>query len=316
MTEHSLRLVFMGTPEFAVPTLRSLIERGHSVVGVCTQPDRRSGRGRSLSASPVKSFAVERGLPVFQPSSLRCESESPGRLADLEPDAIVVAAYGLFLPPEIMNLPRLGCLNVHPSLLPRHRGPSPVATAILNGDDVTGVTIILLDEGMDSGPILARRETPVGDTETASVLTERLFNLGASLLVETLDRWNSGLITPTPQNDQVATFTTRLRRENGLLNWGDDAVTLARQIRAYAPWPGTHTSWMGRVLKVRSANAVDARLDAPPGTVVMLDNSVVAIVAGEGALEVGSLQLEGRRAVTASEFVRGYPDFVASKLGD
>ena len=198
MTQNPLRLVFMGTPEFAVPALGVLQDAGHDVVGVYTQPDRRSGRGRRLTAPPVKEFAEGRGLPVFQPASLREDAEARQRIAELAPDAIIVAAYGLFLPEDTLAVPRLGCLNIHPSLLPRHRGPSPVATAILEGDEATGVTIMLLDEGMDTGPILAQREARIGANETCDRLTTRLFDMGASLLVKTLKEWSAGRYLANP----------------------------------------------------------------------------------------------------------------------
>ena len=315
MSRDQLRVVFMGTPAFAVPALRALVERGHVVAGVYTQPDRRAGRGRKMRASPVKAFAEERGLSIFQPSSLRQDAEARSELADLAPDAIIVAAYGLFLPEEVLQLPRLGCLNIHPSLLPRHRGASPVATAILDGDEVSGVTIILLDEGVDTGPILAQRETKISEDETAEGLTERLFSLGSELLTDTLDLWNRGHIAPTPQNDDYASVTRRLAREDGRIDWSQSADTLARRVRAFTPWPGTFTTWRGRTLKILGARPVEGALEGTPGTVVRLDDSTIAVFAGKGALAVERLQLEGRRTMDAADFVRGYHDFVGSSLG-
>ena len=315
MSRDPLRVVFMGTPKFAVPALRALVERGHVVAGVFTQPDRRAGRGRKLRASPVKIFSEERGLPVFQPRSLRQDTESArSNLAELAPDAVIVAAYGLFLPDEVLRLPRLGCLNIHPSLLPRHRGPSPVTTAILDGDEATGVTIMLLDEGMDTGPILAQQETRIAADETAEELTERLFELGANLLVDSLDRWEQGQIVPTPQNDEAASVTSRLEREDGRIDWSQSADSLARRVRAFTPWPGAFTTWRGRTLKVLSARSLDVSLDGTPGTVVRLDDSVIAVLTGSGALEVQNLQIEGRLAMSTADFVRGYGDFVGSIL--
>ena len=246
MSHDPLRVVFMGTPAFAVPALRALVERGHVVAGVYTQPDRRAGRGRKLRASPVKVFAEERGLPVFQPKSLRQDAQARSTLAELAPDAVIVAAYGLFLPEEVLKLPRLGCLNIHPSILPKHRGASPVATAILNGDEVSGVTIMLLDEGVDTGPILAQRETRIAEDETAEGLTERLFGIGSELLVDTIDRWEEGQIVPTPQNDDDASDTRRLEREDGRIDWDQSAEGIARMVRAFTPWPGTFTMWRGK----------------------------------------------------------------------
>ena len=316
MSHDPLRVVFMGTPAFAVPALRALVERGHVVAGVYTQPDRRAGRGRKVRASPVKVFAEERGLPMFQPRSLRQDAAAArSELADLAPDVVIVAAYGLFLPDEVLRLPRLGCLNIHPSLLPRHRGPSPVATAILNGDETSGVTIMLLDEGMDTGPILAQQKTLIADDETANELTERLFELGSELLVDTLVQWEQGRIVPTPQNNDDASVTRRLQREDGRIDWNQSADSLARRVRAFTPWPGTFTTWRSRTLKVLRARPVDGHLDGAPGTVVRLDDSTIAVLAGGGALEIHNLQIEGRRAMSATEFVQGYRDFVGSTLG-
>ena len=320
----SLNLVFMGTPAFATPTLGALLEAGHNVAGVFTQPDRRAGRGRRLTPPPVKTFAQERGIPVFQPASLRDDRhnwDAAAQIAGLAPDAIIVAAYGLFLPTEILELPRLGCLNIHPSLLPKHRGPSPVVSAMLEGDATTGVTIMLLDEGMDSGPVLAQTETPIGDTETADVLTDRLFADGAALLIRTLDSWASGELSPTPQNDADATFTRRLTREDGRLDWSQSAESIERRVRALTPWPGAFTTWRGRTVKALRVRSEELGVrsegggKSEPGTVVALGGGRVAVVCGQGALELVELQMEGRRRAAARDFVAGYRDFIGATLG-
>ena len=240
------------------------------------------------------------------------------RLARLAPDAIIVAAYGLFLPAEILELPRLGCLNIHPSLLPKYRGPSPVVSAMLEGDATTGVTIMLLDEGMDSGPILAQVERPIGGAETADALTDHLFEIGASLLTRALDEWAAGELSPTPQNDADATFTRRLTREDGRLDWSEPADALGRRVRAMTPWPGAFTTWRGRtvkVLRVRSKE-LGVRSEEEHGTVVALGGGRVAVSCGDGSLELVELQMEGRRRASASDFVAGYRDFVGATLGD
>jgi methionyl-tRNA formyltransferase len=317
MTRNPLRLVFMGTPDFAVPALGALLDAGHEVVGVFTQPDRRSGRGRRLSAPPVKEFSESRDLTVFQPASLREDAEARQCISDLAPDAIVVAAYGLFLPEETLAVPRLGCLNIHPSLLPRHRGPSPVATAILEGDETTGVTIMLLDEGMDTGPILNQGETPIGADETCDQLTARLFDVGSNLLTKTLDVWSDGSVTPTPQDDAIATVTTRLQRSDGRIDWNDTVESIARRVRAFTPWPGTCTTWKDRTFKVIRAKSVAATFDVPAGNVVTLNcPDGIGVTTGKGTLRLLEVQVEGRRASTVEDFVRGYPDFVGSRLGD
>ena len=307
----------MGTPTFAVPVLSALMEPGYSVVGVYTRPDEAAGRGRRTAPTPVKEYATEREIAVFQPASLR-NDRAQQQLETLAPDLIVVAAYGLFLPPRTLELPPLGCLNVHPSLLPRHRGPSPVASAILSGDTVTGVTVMQIDSGMDTGPVIAARETAIGAEETATDLTDRLFNLGADLLVDVLPRWARGEIHAEPQDDSRATVTRRLSREDGEIDWTLEATQLARQVRAYQPWPASFTRWNGKMLKVIEASPTQegpAR-PPPPGTVLSLPEGRIAVVTGSGVLEVKRLQLEGKRPVTASEFVSGYPDFVGATMGE
>ena len=310
-----IRTMFMGTPQFAVPALTALMDAGCDVVGVYTQPDRRSGRGRRRAASPVKQAALERRLPVFQPTSLRRDAAARAQLAALEPHLIVVAAYGLFLPPDTLRLPPLGALNIHPSLLPRYRGPSPVAAAILADDAATGVTVIQLDEGMDSGPILAQTETPIGATETADALTARLFEMGAALLTDILPKRRNGDIAPAPQDESKATITRLLSREDGAIDWRMTAAQIARQARAYHPWPGSFTHWRGRLLKVLECRPMPSASDSPPGSVVALPDGVGAAT-GEGILALRRLQLEGRQAVGAAEFVQGYSDFIGSTLGN
>lgn len=301
----------MGTPDFAVPVLSRLIDAGHEIVSVYSQPDRPSGRGRKLVATPTKQFAEERGIEVRQPKSLRSEDEYAA-LAELGPDVVVVAAYGIFLPPDALDIPPLGCLNIHPSLLPRYRGPSPVVSAILNGDRETGVTIMKLDEGMDSGPVVVQKEVPIADMETAPELTCRLFELGADLLVETLPEWGSGNIQAVPQDENQVTYTSLVRKEDGEVDWHCSAAQIARMVRAYQPWPGTFTYWEGKLLKVLEASASDGSV--PVGHVVELGNDRVGIGTGEGLLSVGKLQMEGRRPSDARDFVLGYPDFVGSRL--
>ena len=316
MTERPLRLIFMGTPSFAVPALGVLLDVGHDIVGVFTQPDRRSGRGRRLSAPPVKGFAESRGLKVLQPASLRKNTDAIRHIADPAPDAIIVAAYGLFLPEDVLAVPRLGCLNIHPSLLPRHRGPSPVATAILEGDEITGVTIMLLDEGMDTGPILAQQETEIAREEPCDTLTMRLFEIGANLLTTTLDDWRDYSIAPAPQDDASATVTRRLQRTDGQIHWNQTALEIARRVRAFTPWPGTFTAWQGRTLKILRAEPIDDHIECPAGTAIAANDGSIAVATSQGTLRLLDVQIEGRRASPATDFARGYPDFVGSILGD
>ena len=301
----------MGTPEIAVPVLSRLVEAGHDIAAVYSQPDRPSGRGRKLVPTPTKRFAEEHKIDVRQPRSLRSETECEA-LASLCPEVVVVAAYGLFLPPDVLEIPRLGCLNIHPSLLPRYRGPSPVVSAILTGDEQTGVTIMKLDEGMDSGPLLAQVTVPIAERETAPELTRRLFDLGADLLVDSLPRWSSGNIRAMPQDEGHATFTTLVKKEDGEIVWTDGAERIARKVRAYEPWPGTFTHWDGKLLKILEASAMAG--DAQPGHVVGLDDGGIGIGTGDGLLAVNRLQNEGRRPSDPQDFVRGYPDFVGAEL--
>lgn len=233
----------------------------------------------------------------------------------MNPDVIVVAAYGLFLPSVVLEAPQHGCLNIHPSLLPRHRGPSPVISTILNGDETGGVTIMLLDEGMDTGPVLAQKSTPIGSDETADTLTHRLFRIGADLLVDTLDKWVLGEITPSAQNDDQATITRLLKREDGRLDWTAPAASIERRIRAFTPWPGTSTSWNGRTLKVVHGRVADVTGDSEPGTVSAPSADRIVVATGSGALELLEVQLEGRARSRAADFARGQRDFVGSVLG-
>lgn len=321
----------MGTPGFAVPSLQMLLDSDLcDVVAACTQPDRPAGRGRRAKASPVKQLAEERGVAVLQPSSLKRDPEAVESLADLRPDVIVVAAYGLILPPAVLELPSAGAINVHASLLPRWRGAAPVTYALLAGDEVTGATIMLMDEGLDTGPILAQRETPVRPDDTTGTLTERLARLGAELLGETLPRWLAGEITPRVQADDGVTYAPRLAREEGRLVWTDDAAELARRVRALHPWPGAFAILPdGRRMKVHQASVLEgsdsqvshgleARQrseDLAPGHVVAVDG-VPAVVCGTGLLRLDVVQPEGKRQMEGAAFLRGVPSLVGSSLGE
>lgn len=319
-----LRVIFMGTPEFAVPALDALLQVGCEITGVYTQPDRRSGRGRRLTAPPVKQAALDRGLSVFQPASIRRDAEARAQLAGLQPDVIVVVAYGLFLPADTLAVSPLGALNLHPSLLPKYRGPSPVASAILNGDTTTGVTLMRLDEGMDSGPIIAQRDTQIGAEETTADLTPHLFEIGAQLLAECLPQWRDGTVNAIPQREADATSTRLLTREDGAIDWTHSADYIARQVRAYHPWPGSFTHWNGKQLKVHQATAIDsssveelgdeAYQQQASGEIVESPQGIT-VVCGDGLLLLRRLQMEGRQAADIADFVRGYRNFPGSRLG-
>ena len=310
-----MRVVVMGTPEYAVSVLRGMISSGIRPVGVYTQPDKPAGRGLEGTMSSVKRCALKEGLAVFQPSSL-VDHEAQRTLEVLKPDVIVVAAYGKILPPGILRLPQHGCLNVHPSLLPRHRGPSPVVTAILQGDTGTGVSVMLLDEGVDSGPVVAQKKTGIGPDETADALTRRLFHIGGDLLAEVLVPWCKGEVEAVPQDSSQASTTRKIKKSDGEVDWGAAAAELARRIRAFDPWPGVFTYWKGRLLKIVEARVVHTETLERPGTVISIPDRPqgVGVVTGAGVLELIRLQLEGKRAVGAEEFVRGQRDFLGARL--
>ena len=308
------QVIFMGTPEFSVPSLAALVDAGYDVVAVVTQPDRRRGRGRKLALSPVKQAALERDLPVLQPRSLR-DPGAAAALAELAPDVIVVAAFGQILRSDVLDLPPHGCINVHASLLPRWRGAAPVQAAILAGDQVTGSTIMCMDAGMDTGPILAQVALLIDPADTGESLMHRLAEQGAALLAETLPRWLAGEITPQVQDPALATLCRPLRKEQGIIDWTQPAIQIERAVRAFNPWPAATTTWNGAGLKVLEAAAEpDLEADQPPGTVVTADGRVL-VSTGAGLLRLERVQLAGRSAMAVSDFLRGQPDFVGARLG-
>jgi methionyl-tRNA formyltransferase len=307
------RIVFMGTPRFAVPTLRALNEH-HHVVGVVTQPDQPAGRGRQVTASPIKEVALMQGLPLFQPDSLR-SPEAVAHLAGWKPDVIVVAAFGQILREAVLALPPHGCLNVHASLLPLYRGAAPIPAAILAGEEVTGVTIMQMDKGMDTGPILAQAEVPISADDTTASLTAGLAELGAQLLIETLPGWLAGEIQARPQDDSRSSYCRPLKKEDGHLDWTKPAAILDRQVRACDPWPGAYTNWQGQQLKVLRAHArPEWQRQGLPGQVIELDRGI-GVVAGQGVLELLDVQLAGKRPMSAELFARGQRNLVEGILG-
>lgn len=318
MSYPQLQIVFMGTPEFAAPSLQRLVDDRHQVVAVYTQPDRPAGRSGAPSPPPVKRLAERLGLLVRQPRSLRRE-EAQQALRELAPDLLVVAAYGLILPQAVLDIPRLGGLNVHPSLLPRHRGPAPVVGALLAGDQETGISIMLMDAGMDTGPVLTQRRSLIAPEDTAGTLTERLAREGAFLLGETIPLWAKGELTPQLQDPALATYTKLLTKEDSIIDWTAPAPVLARRVRAYQPWPGAATTWQGKALKVLAAEAADQpETGHPPGTVMSSPGGFrgAAVQTGQGLLLLWRVQLEGKRPLTIEEFLRGAPGFIGSRLGD
>jgi methionyl-tRNA formyltransferase len=307
-----MRLVFMGTPEFAVAPLRNLVLNNYELAAVYSKKDKLAGRGQELSYSAVKREALSLGLTVVQPGSLK-KPEVFAELASFAPDIIVVAAFGQILPREVLALPRFGCINIHPSLLPRHRGAAPVVSTILAGDRWGGVSIMQMDEGLDTGPVLSRAQVLVRDDDTTATLSERLSLVSANMLADTLQRWVHGDINPEPQNNALATYFKPIEKEAGEINWNLPAVEIWRQVRAFQPWPGSFTRFGGRVLKILESWPVE--YDAPNnvGTVVEVEKSS-GVVTGSGILELRRIQLEGKQCMSASDFIRGQRCFIGSVL--
>jgi methionyl-tRNA formyltransferase len=323
-----LRIIYMGTPQFAVPALEALVQssapgallpQGYEIVTVITRPDKPAGRGKEIVFSPVKQAALAHHIPVWQPGSLK-RPENIAALAAYKADLFIVAAFGQILPQAVLDLPRYGTLNIHASLLPKYRGVSPISEAILQGDTETGVTIMLIDAGIDTGPILLKRSVPIEQDDTTGSLTTTLAHLGAQALLEALPLWIQAKITPQPQQEQSASHTHMLRKEDGEISWQRPAAVIARAGRAYTPWPGAYTHWHGKVVKIVSAHAVplEPHQEVAPGTVSVrkeAGHEVLAIVTGTGMLLVDRLQLEGKKALSAEEFVRGHPHIVGEVLG-
>ena len=300
----------MGTPEFSVPSLERLILDGHEVAAIFTQPDKPAGRGKHLREPPVKAFAREHGIPVHQPAKIRSNDEVRTIFESISPDACVVVAYGKILPAWMLAIPRLGCINVHASLLPKYRGAAPITWALANGEPETGVTIMQMDVGMDTGPMLTQRSIPIGDDETAPQLSVRLAQLGAELLSETLPRVERGEIAPLTQDDRDASYAPMLKREDGSIDWRMTASEIANRVRAFQPWPGSYTNFRGGRLTIWRAHEASPHQDtdssAEPGTILNIDESGITVVcSGSSALLIEEVQVEGKRRVSAREFANG-----------
>jgi methionyl-tRNA formyltransferase len=305
-----LRIAFAGTPEFAVPALQALADSPHTLIGVLTQPDRPAGRGRELKASPVKRLATQLGLPVSQPVGLRSAAERT-LLEHGDCDLLVVVAYGLLLPPAVLGLPRLGCLNIHASLLPRWRGAAPIQRALLAGDADTGVSIMQMDAGLDTGPLLAQRRMAVAEDTDAGQLQRELATLGAGLLLETIAALEAGRVRAEPQPGDGVTYASKIDKREARIDWRRSASDIARQVRAFNPWPVAETLWRDERLRIwraqplPPARAAAAGAAGVPGEVLGLDGEALQVACGEGVLAVQQLQLAGRRTLAAADFVRG-----------
>jgi methionyl-tRNA formyltransferase len=301
-----VRLVFAGTPEFAVPALTALA-REHELVGVLTQPDRPRGRGRQLTPSPIKQAALERGVPLLQPPSLR-EETTLAVLSSWHPDALIVVAYGLLLPPAVLSLPRYGCINLHASLLPRWRGAAPIQRAILAGDTLTGLTIMQMDAGLDTGPMLLQRSLPMPQAATSGELHALLAALGADALCEALRELAAGRLVPQPQPTQGATYAPKIDKSEAVIDWSRDALSIERQVRALNPRPGAESRLAAEPLRILAAEAQDAlpAQASAPGTVLGVSADAILVGCGRGQLAVKMLQRPNRNAVSAREFAQAY----------
>ena len=308
-----MRIVFAGTPEFAVPALDALHAAGHQLLAVYTQPDRPAGRGRRVAAGAVKSRAMELGVPVEQPQSLR-DPAARERLAEYRPELIVVVAYGLILPQQVLDIPALGCINIHASILPRWRGAAPIQRAILAGDVETGVTIMRMDAGLDTGPMLLEQRTPIGERETAGELHDRLAAMGGEAVVAAIEAWASGRIAPVPQPPEGATYAPKISKEEALIDWSRSADEIDRQVRAFNPWPVAETRWLGRQLRVWMARPVDGGRPGPPGQVIEVNRDSALVATGQGTVRLERLQLPGGRVLPVAEFLKSN-DLAGARLG-
>ncbi len=313
-----MNVVFMGTPEFATPVLHILIKNHYDIQAVVTQPDRPKGRGRIVIASPVKVLAEQHGIPVLQPEKVR-KKDALQAIRDLEPDVIIVAAYGQILPESLLQIPPLGCINVHASLLPKYRGAAPINQAIIRGEQETGITTMFMDKGMDTGDILLQRKIPIEKDETAGTLHDRLCLIGAELLLETLRQLEAGTLKRIPQEHEAATYAPMLKKEDGRINWQEAAVAIDRKVRGLFPWPGAYTYFRGKMVKLLSVeveNTPAGAANALAGTIVDIDKKVgPLIVTGEGGIRILHIQPQNKKPMSCSDFCRGYRVSVSDKFG-
>ena len=311
-----MKIIFMGTPDFAVGTLEALIEAGHEVVLAVTQPDKPKGRGKEMQYTPVKECALKHAIPVFQPRRVR-EPECIEELRKYDADIMVVVAFGQILPKEILEMCTYGCVNVHASLLPKYRGSAPIQWAIIDGEEVTGVTTMQMDEGLDTGDMLLKTEIPVEPKETGGSLFDKLAQAGAELCVETLEALQNGTVTPIPQGETTTAYAKMLDKQLGDINWNKTAVEIERLIRGLTPWPSAYTNWNEKVMKIWDAEVSDIDVemeDAKPGTIVKVEKDAFYVQTGEGLLKVCELQIPGKKRMDAGAFLRGYQVKVGEEL--
>ena len=298
----------MGTSSFSVEVCKSIINSGLNVIGICTKPDSRIGRGKDLIPHPLKNYALKKGIPVLTHVDLT-KHEVLMDFSKLKPDLIVLVGYGSLVPAQILELPAYGCLNLHPSLLPRYRGPSPVSSSIINGDCFTGVSIMLMDKGMDTGPLLNQKQVMIDKSVTALDLTNKLFMIGADMLIDLIPLWIDGAINPTKQDEIQVSYTSKIVKQDGRIKWDESAEVISRKVRAYTPWPGTFSTWRGKNFKVLSVNVSGLLLTKEIGKLSGSFMEGLYVSTGEGLLEIHTLQIGGKQPITAKEFMIGYPDF-------
>lgn len=310
-----MKVIFMGTPDFSVGTLKALVEAGHEVVLAVTQPDKPKGRGKEMQFTPVKECATEYGIPVYQPKRIR-EPECVEVLRDYEADIMVVVAFGQILPKEILEMCPYGCVNVHASLLPKYRGAAPIQWAIIDGEEVTGVTTMQMNEGLDTGDMLLKTEVVIEPKETGGSLHDKLSEAGAALCVETLKALEAHTVTPIPQGEMTTAYAKMLDKQLGNIDWKKSATEIERLIRGLSPWPSAYTSWSGKVMKIWDASALEETERNVPGTIVRVEKDAFYVQTGSGLLKVSELQIPGKKRMDAGAFLRGYQVKEGEILGE
>lgn len=309
-----MKVIFMGTPDFSVGTLEALITAGHDVVLAVTQPDKPKGRGKEMQFTPVKECALQYNIPVYQPRRVR-EAECIEELRKYEADIMVVVAFGQILPKEILEMTKYGCVNVHASLLPKYRGAAPIQWSIIDGEDITGVTTMQMNEGLDTGDMLLKVEIPIEAKETGGSLHDKLAEAGAKLCVETLEGLEAGTITPIPQGETTTSYARMLDKQLGNIDWSKSAIEIERLIRGLSPWPSAYTNWNDKVMKIWDASCASCEAQAKPGTIVQVKKDAFLVQTGEGVLEVRELQIPGKKRMDAGAFLRGYQVKEGEMLG-
>lgn len=311
-----MKIVYMGTPDFAVAPLEAIIQAGHQVTAVVTQPDKQKGRGKEVQMTPVKECALKHGIPVFQPVKIK-EAEAVEQLKKYPADIFVIAAFGQLLSEEILNMPEFGCINIHASLLPAYRGAAPIQWVIINGESETGVTIMQMAKGLDTGDMLCKKVVPIDSKETGESLHDKLMEAGAQLIVEALPKIERGELIPEKQDDSLSSYASRLTKSMGLIDWNKDAATLERLIRGLNSWPSAYTFYHGKTLKIWEADVIEGEsVQAVPGCIIHVDKDYFDVACGQGLLRVRSLQLEGKKRVSVKDFLLGYEVSAGLRLGE